>query len=782
MFSVNDDLSIYITRGDTALFNVTATMDNGERYVFNPGDVVRFKVTEKKSCENVVIQKDFAITSESEAVEIFLTEDDTKIGDVISKPADYWYEIELNPFTNPQTLVGYDDEGAKILKLFPEGKDLTSSTKQEDVPVVDAELDLTSDRPVQNQAVSRALVNLEEDVKNAADKTEQSISKNASNIDKLSKEFVIEKARIDNMTTLKEGSTTGDAELQDIRVGANGYSYSSAGTAVREQINEVKENISDTIGWVAEENIAGSTLERIIELNTGGSWEGNVYTSNGVSYTFSFDEFNKLESVELSGTASSNSAVKICATRVDGSVKFYIKGCPITGSESSYFQGLYKNSVRVVEETGVGKTYTAPEEDYYTLRVYVMAGTNVDGVIFNPYLSHKEPQISVQHQMNKKIEAFGQISGITQGAIKGDTGLDDNTIHFELRCRTSFIRVNGIQCKVTDIINSDAYTLYAFYYDGNKNYIGKSKAWLNRDEYFSIPENTEYMRLLIRNQEQKCTPQDFEGLIIKWNEYGCNYEFDSQTNTFTIITEAAKLTVSRRVDSSINLDSWRLYSGYVKNGGTWSTMWVNSDAEGPIKIDNEADYISGYHGDEVVESVEFRVDNTVLDINGDIPLTPCKEFVFEQISNVYRDASSTLAFIRTKKITINEKGYSVQQLWKALIPCNITRGGLALFQCYKKILKGWDTNCLIPLQSNDQDDRYVQLNKNTTVGNMYLDDVVISISAEVGQNEEGYKPQLKDFRDQNRLKFYFDMYNGKDIKAGEEIVSKFSVGFNKLTN
>ena len=46
-------------------------------------------------------------------------------------------------------------------------------------------------------------------------------------------------SRMDEFASLTEGSTTGDAELQDIRVGYNGLTYSTAGNAVRAQIDEI---------------------------------------------------------------------------------------------------------------------------------------------------------------------------------------------------------------------------------------------------------------------------------------------------------------------------------------------------------------------------------------------------------------------------------------------------------------------------------------------------------------------------------------------------------------
>lgn len=167
MFVINEeDNSIYITRGDVAFFSVSSETEDGEAFKFHPGDVVRFKVFGKKNCENVVLSKDFGIEEETEEALIYLEEKDTKIGGVISKPVDYWYEVELNPYTDPQTIIGYDEDGAKVFKLYPEGNEVEDEEPitPEDIPVVDEELDLTSTRPVQNQAISRAILKIRDDV------------------------------------------------------------------------------------------------------------------------------------------------------------------------------------------------------------------------------------------------------------------------------------------------------------------------------------------------------------------------------------------------------------------------------------------------------------------------------------------------------------------------------------------------------------------------------------------------------------------------------------------
>ena len=60
-------------------------------------------------------------------------------------------------------------------------------------------------------------------------------------------------ARISQLTKLQDGSTTGDAELADIRVGHNGSTYSTAGDAVREQVADLYSEV---------EYLLDSTLSR----------------------------------------------------------------------------------------------------------------------------------------------------------------------------------------------------------------------------------------------------------------------------------------------------------------------------------------------------------------------------------------------------------------------------------------------------------------------------------------------------------------------------------------
>lgn len=68
--------------------------------------------------DGAVLLKEITVNGSQQSVEITCTKEEMTIGELINKPVEYWYEIELN---NEHTVIGYDENGAKILLLFPEG-------------------------------------------------------------------------------------------------------------------------------------------------------------------------------------------------------------------------------------------------------------------------------------------------------------------------------------------------------------------------------------------------------------------------------------------------------------------------------------------------------------------------------------------------------------------------------------------------------------------------------------------------------------------------------------
>ena len=392
MFTLNEDLSIYATRGDIVFFSVAAD-DNGKPYTFKAGDVVRIKIYGKKDVESVVLQKDFPVTEDSTNVEIFLTEEDTKIGEAISKPKDYWYEVELNPYNNPQTIIGYDDNGAKVFKLFPEGDDVPEWTPApEDISAMDDELDMTSTKPVQNQAIARAVTSLRADFEEAKEYITNKSNDTAEVVAATERAVSVERARIDNLVS---GATAGDEELVDIRVGDKGETYASAGASVRSQLSDLKYGIE-----------CGYNPKNLIDPKRNYIW----------------DKF-----VDTTGTVQNR--VGMCCAKFyvtpGTNIYSYVPGDYHPRSTAVFFAffGADGSLVSVVNPTiklGLFGTTPVPDGASYCMVDIVLLNTDYSGKLF----VSTEP-ITLQTIINKTTENGGYTGHITRedsfalGNVKG---------------------------------------------------------------------------------------------------------------------------------------------------------------------------------------------------------------------------------------------------------------------------------------------------------------------------------------------------------------------------
>lgn len=140
--------------------------------------------------------------------------------------------------------------------------------------VVDVSKTLSDDAIVSSDefgALEAALGKVQ-DIDNRFAQTNAQLSEKASE-----QALAVERARIDNLATLGEGSTTGDAELVDIRVGADGKVYTSAGESVRSQFKVINNMLDVTIDTT---NIYDGQYEANKDIIT---WD-NKMTINNCTY------------------------------------------------------------------------------------------------------------------------------------------------------------------------------------------------------------------------------------------------------------------------------------------------------------------------------------------------------------------------------------------------------------------------------------------------------------------------------------------------------------------
>ena len=149
-----------------------------------------------------------------------------------------------------------------------------------------------------NENIQIQLTNDINEINSSINKTNNDINEVSSQLEHKAKQsdLEVERARIDSFTRLSEGSTTGDAELIDARIGSDGVNYNNLGSAIRTQLNNINNNI---------ENIIGCDIEYNYSYTEGGyinNTNGDVVTYDNWKYTDFIVIDNNIKSLKVSTT------------------------------------------------------------------------------------------------------------------------------------------------------------------------------------------------------------------------------------------------------------------------------------------------------------------------------------------------------------------------------------------------------------------------------------------------------------------------------------------------
>lgn len=233
------------------------------------------------------------------------------------------------------------------------------------------------------------------------------------------KEIATERARIDQLTKMEEGSTTGDAELIDIRVPASGFNegkaYPTAGDAVREQVKTLSDELSET-------SIYSDIAAKLI-------WKDGVFVSgDGVE-------------VQLAGTITSEPFEIPAGTKIKYKGRGYLKNIAMI---SKYKNGKYIPLIGSQSSEIQEYTYTTDETAKYAFSGYKGSVKYIKGTIvvtdyipgmIDPIIKEnntqyglkKDIEISVNAVNNKYIAFNGSVVDLDGYFISDVITLAPNT-------------------------------------------------------------------------------------------------------------------------------------------------------------------------------------------------------------------------------------------------------------------------------------------------------------------------------------------------------------------
>ena len=352
---------------------------------------------------------------------------------------------------------------------------------------VDTEFDASSINPIANSTVTTEFQNqkasLDNEIlsrENADTALTESVQSNASRIndnaaaiESNTADIVALNARVSAIASLEEDSTTGDAELIDIRTAFNGIEYDSAGDAVRAQ---------------AEEMIIKPSSKTLMGTITHGKW----IKSNGDEYT------DSSSALMLSSAVQANHIYYASGMHISNTFPFMIyfdSNNNVLGTETRTGSNVAVNDFQFIPPTGctriaINSKDASSDNFVYPMLYSLDPDTSYVGNSIIDSLSNKQSkslkwdQTDYDYETNKYVMVS---NGIV--VIKSDStakGYNYARLEYDKSKKYRFYGVKRSSV-IMAVVCTDENNIII------KKYTSTNNVPLVAQEYNDIPDNTYYI-------------------------------------------------------------------------------------------------------------------------------------------------------------------------------------------------------------------------------------------------------------------------------------------------
>lgn len=284
-------------------------------------------------------------------------------------------------------------------------------------------------------------------------------------------ELAVERARIDSLSTLPEGSTTGDAELIGIRIGADGVTYPNAGEAVRTQISDLKGDLDNKF---------------YCKMTNGGYVHSNGYIEPNPSY--SYTDYVKVKKDEVI-------TFEHCLIYSSQALCGYDREKNFVSRLDKYSDGVNGGDISV--------TITVPDGIYY-----IRCTSKLNNTITYKYKGIAKIVIEnrgdCEDTMRKSLKNENNITALEDGFVyldenKWSLGSIGSSGQIGTNAKYRIVTPQLLHFKrKTKVLILDGYRLLIALYDENETFINSSE-WKTGTCY--IPSGS-YVKLMLAKKDE----------------------------------------------------------------------------------------------------------------------------------------------------------------------------------------------------------------------------------------------------------------------------------------